>query len=84
MSSGSGDQEGSDRVPAREARDAATGDGPRGTAAGERTTCTPCRGTGRVTSGLGGQPHEVTCPWCAGTGQFVPGRDAQEEPADRG
>ena len=29
--------------------------------------CTPCRGTGRLTSGLGGQPHEVQCPWCRGT-----------------
>ena len=26
--------------------------------------CTPCRGTGRVISGLGGEPKPVTCPWC--------------------
>jgi DnaJ-class molecular chaperone len=49
-----------------------------------RTTCTPCRGTGRLVSNLGGEPHEVTCPWCGGSGQFVPGRDAQESPAESG
>jgi DnaJ-class molecular chaperone len=43
----------------------------------ERSTCTPCRGTGRVSSSLGGEPHEVTCPWCDGTGRFQPGHDAQ-------
>jgi hypothetical protein len=43
----------------------------------DRTVCTPCRGTGKLTSGLGGEPHEVTCPWCGGSGVFVPGRDAQ-------
>jgi hypothetical protein len=47
-----------------------------------RTTCTACRGTGRLTSGLGGTPHEVTCPWCGGTGEFQPGRDAQADPAE--
>jgi DnaJ-class molecular chaperone len=48
-----------------------------------RTTCTPCRGTGKLTSGLGGNPHEVTCPWCGGTGEFQPGFDAQQAgPAD--
>ena len=47
-----------------------------------RKVCTPCRGTGRVISNLGGEPHEVTCPWCGGTGTFVPGRDAQESPAE--
>jgi DnaJ-class molecular chaperone len=40
--------------------------------------CTACRGTGRVISGLGGTPHEVTCPWCEGTGRYQPGHDAQE------
>ncbi len=45
-------------------------------------TCTPCRGTGRLTSGLGGTPHEVTCPWCRGTGRRIPGIDAQESPAE--
>jgi DnaJ-class molecular chaperone len=50
-----------------------------------RTTCTPCRGTGKLTSGLGGDPHEVTCPWCGGTGEFQPGRDAQQTgPAEGG
>jgi DnaJ-class molecular chaperone len=46
-----------------------------------RTTCTPCRGTGQVISGLGGKPHSVTCPWCGGTGRFTAGRNAQEHPA---
>jgi len=44
--------------------------------------CLPCRGTGRVISGLGGQPHEVTCPWCRGTGHRIPGIDAQQSPAE--
>ena len=50
----------------------------------DRTTCTPCRGTGRLISNLGGEPHQVICPWCGGDGKFVPGRDAQESPAERG
>jgi DnaJ-class molecular chaperone len=41
--------------------------------------CTACRGTGRVKSTLGGEPHEVTCPWCDGTGRFIAGHDAQAE-----
>jgi DnaJ-class molecular chaperone len=41
------------------------------------TTCTACRGTGEVVSGLGGTPHRVRCPWCAGTGRFDPALDAQ-------
>jgi DnaJ-class molecular chaperone len=49
----------------------------------DRTTCTPCRGTGRLTSSLGGTQHEVTCPWCGGTSEFQPGRDAQQAPAER-
>jgi hypothetical protein len=57
-------------------RMSATSDNPRG-------TCTPCRGTGKLVSGLGGNPHEVTCPWCGGSGEFQPGRDAQQAgPAD--
>ncbi len=40
-------------------------------------SCSACRGTGRVTSSLGGEPHEVTCPWCEGSGRFKPGHDAQ-------
>ena len=47
-----------------------------------RTTCTPCRGTGKVVSSLGGNTHQVTCPWCDGTGRFTPGRDAQQAPAE--
>jgi DnaJ-class molecular chaperone len=42
--------------------------------------CSACRGTGKVSSSLGGEPHEVTCPWCGGTGEFQPGRDAQAGP----
>lgn len=52
----------------------------------DRSECTPCRGTGKVNSNHGGEPHMVTCPWCAGSGKFVPGRDAQTgevtDPAD--
>jgi DnaJ-class molecular chaperone len=39
--------------------------------------CTPCRGTGRVISSLGGAPKPVTCPWCEGAGRRIPGHDAQ-------
>ncbi|MBV8955858.1 MAG: hypothetical protein JO153_18450 [Solirubrobacterales bacterium] len=49
-----------------------------GAAAQERGTCSPCRGTGRVSSSLGGTQHEVTCPWCGGDGVFHSGRDAQQ------
>jgi DnaJ-class molecular chaperone len=48
----------------------------------DRRTCTACRGTGKLISGLGGAPHEVSCPWCGGTGEFQPGRDAQQSPAE--
>jgi DnaJ-class molecular chaperone len=44
----------------------------------DRSTCTPCRGTGQVISRLGGDEHQVTCPWCGGSGTFQAGRDAQE------
>ncbi|HWE14968.1 MAG TPA: hypothetical protein VG365_15700 [Solirubrobacteraceae bacterium] len=47
-------------------------------------TCTPCRGTGRLISGLGGEPHQVACPWCRGTGVRTPGIDAQQSPAEGG
>ncbi len=40
-------------------------------------TCPPCRGTGKVISGLGGTPQPVTCPWCEGSGHPIPGHDAQ-------
>ena len=46
--------------------------------------CSPCRGTGKVTSTLGGEPHELRCPWCEGSGRFQPGRDAQEGPSAEG
>lgn len=49
---------------------------------GGTSTCLACRGTGRLISGLGGTPHEVTCPWCRGTGERIPGIDAQESPAE--
>jgi DnaJ-class molecular chaperone len=49
-----------------------------------RSECSPCKGTGRLISNLGGEPHEVVCPWCGGSGKFVPGRDAQESPAEQG
>ena len=53
------------------------------TEGGDRATCTACRGTGRLISGLGGTQHEVTCPWCGGDGMFHSGRDAQQSaPAD--
>lgn len=39
--------------------------------------CSPCRGTGRLSSKLGGEPHEVPCAWCEGTGIFIPDHDAQ-------
>jgi len=44
----------------------------------DRERCTPCRGTGRVISTLGGSPQPVTCPWCEGSGRFASGHDAQE------
>jgi DnaJ-class molecular chaperone len=48
----------------------------------EGELCLPCRGTGRLRSGLGGQPHEVECPWCRGTGHRIPDIDAQQHPAE--
>jgi DnaJ-class molecular chaperone len=41
------------------------------------STCTACRGSGELISGLGGEPHRVRCPWCEGTGRFDSARDAQ-------
>jgi DnaJ-class molecular chaperone len=51
---------------------------------GGPATCMACRGTGRVTSGLGGTPHAVVCPWCRGTGERIPGINAQQEPSESG
>ena len=48
----------------------------------DRSTCSPCRGTGRVISNLGGEPHELPCPWCGGSGRFEAGRNAQQSPAE--
>ncbi len=39
--------------------------------------CSPCRGTGRVTSNLGGSASELACPWCEGTGRLIAEHDAQ-------
>jgi DnaJ-class molecular chaperone len=39
--------------------------------------CMPCRGSGKVTSNLGGAASVVTCPWCAGGGVRLQGVDAQ-------
>jgi DnaJ-class molecular chaperone len=44
----------------------------------EETPCPPCRGTGKLTSTLGGTAHEVPCPWCEGSGRFIAGHDAQQ------
>ena len=38
--------------------------------------CSACRGTGRVTSNLGGSAHEVVCPWCDGGGRRLPAHNA--------
>ena len=43
----------------------------------EPAPCSPCRGTGKVISNLGGSPSEIDCPWCDGTGMFIPEHDAQ-------
>jgi DnaJ-class molecular chaperone len=43
----------------------------------DETTCRPCRGTGNVISGLGGEQRQQPCPWCGGTGVRQPGGDAQ-------
>jgi DnaJ-class molecular chaperone len=39
--------------------------------------CMACRGTGQVTSSLGGEPRLVACPWCEGSGVRLAGHDAQ-------
>ena len=52
-------------------------DDDRAQAAHEPRECMACRGSGRVTSKLGGVANEVTCPWCGGGGVRVKDRDAQ-------
>jgi DnaJ-class molecular chaperone len=44
--------------------------------------CTPCRGTGKVVSNLGGTPQLVTCPWCDGSGRYLRDHDAQATARD--
>jgi DnaJ-class molecular chaperone len=39
--------------------------------------CPPCRGTGTVSSNLGGTRKDITCPWCEGAGRLPQGHDAQ-------
>jgi DnaJ-class molecular chaperone len=39
--------------------------------------CSACRGSGRISSNLGGLAHLVSCPWCDGTGQWLADHDAQ-------
>jgi DnaJ-class molecular chaperone len=43
----------------------------------EPISCSPCRGTGKVISNLGGSPSTIDCPWCEGTGTFIADHDAQ-------
>jgi DnaJ-class molecular chaperone len=44
--------------------------------------CSPCRGTGRLIDGSGGQPTTVTCPGCDGSGTR-PGGDNDAQAARR-
>jgi DnaJ-class molecular chaperone len=59
-------------------RSATAGDRAAAAAAEDRAACTVCRGTGRVTSMLGGTASQLECPWCEGTGRFIAEHDAQE------
>jgi DnaJ-class molecular chaperone len=56
-----------------DATQAHDGEGPH-----EPQPCMPCRGSGKVISGLGGTQRKVTCPWCQGSGERIVGADAQE------
>lgn len=49
----------------------------------ESSVCTPCHGSGKVVSNLGGESSEVLCPWCRGGGERLVGFDAQEFYAER-
>jgi hypothetical protein len=44
----------------------------------EPRACTPCHGSGKVISNLGGNTTTVTCPWCRGGGERLTDMDAQE------
>jgi DnaJ-class molecular chaperone len=46
-------------------------------ASAQPVPCSPCRGTGKVISNLGGTPSTIECAWCEGTGTYTPGHDAQ-------
>jgi hypothetical protein len=48
-----------------------------GEATGGRQPCSPCRGSGKVISNLGGKREEITCPWCDGGGTRLPEHNAQ-------
>jgi DnaJ-class molecular chaperone len=48
-----------------------------GEATGAPEPCSPCRGTGKVISQLGGKREELECPWCEGGGVRIPEHDAQ-------
>ncbi len=41
------------------------------------TQCSACRGSGVVTSNLGGETHQLPCPWCEGGGVVLADHDAQ-------
>ena len=44
---------------------------------GDPVPCSACRGTGEVSSNLGGTPTSVPCPWCEGGGMRLSDHDAQ-------
>lgn len=48
----------------------------------EPIPCSPCRGTGKVISGAGGESRPVDCPWCEGTGVRKGEIDAQARHRD--
>jgi DnaJ-class molecular chaperone len=52
-------------------------DEPTDETAAQPPQCSPCRGTGKLISNLGGEPATVTCAWCEGTGRFIADHDAQ-------
>lgn len=54
-----------------------TEDPPGGDAPAGPEPCSPCRGTGKVVSQLGGKREEIPCPWCDGGGIRLPEHNAQ-------